>query len=193
MDSEAPMGGKSPGLPPLAMVDFVPAGDCPPASLLLGNLWLSRPWAAAGSLRKSNAAPALETRVGGASWSPWNGAAINAVELLQPVAAARGRQATARPDRLAPTHPGLASLAARAARSPLHRARYAAFRSASGTDFAHRPHSATPPANARAAGRDRHPATRRGPARSARAHSASHGFPAKTAHSTARSPPAGCT
>lgn len=84
MDSEAPIGGKRRGfrrwrwlIPSLL---GLPAGI-----LLLGNLSLSTPWACRWIASKIERRTGMETRVGGASWSPWNGAAIDAVELLQPV------------------------------------------------------------------------------------------------------------
>ena len=52
--------------------------------LLLGNLLLSSAWSCRWLATKIQNRTGLETRVGGASWSPWNGASISEVELLQP-------------------------------------------------------------------------------------------------------------
>ena len=52
--------------------------------LLLGNLLLSSAWSCRWLATKIQNWIGLETRVGGASWSPWNGASISEVELLQP-------------------------------------------------------------------------------------------------------------
>ncbi len=52
--------------------------------LLLGNLALSSAWSCRWLAAKIQHRTGLETRIGGASWSPWNGASISGVELLQP-------------------------------------------------------------------------------------------------------------
>ena len=52
--------------------------------LLLGNLLLSSAWSCRWIATKIQHRSGLETRVSGASWSPWNGATISGVELLQP-------------------------------------------------------------------------------------------------------------
>ena len=79
MDSEAPTGGKRRWRWLIPCLLGLPAGI-----LLLGNLSLSSPWACRWIASKIERRTGMETRVGGASWSPWNGAAIDAVELLQP-------------------------------------------------------------------------------------------------------------
>lgn len=53
--------------------------------VLAGNLLLSSPWSCRWIAAKiSHRTGGLEVRVGGASWSPWNGASITGLELLQP-------------------------------------------------------------------------------------------------------------
>lgn len=84
MDSEAPIGGKRRGFRRWRWLISCLLG-LPAGILLLGNLSLSTPWACRWMASKIERRTGMETRVGGASWSPWNGAAINAVELLQPV------------------------------------------------------------------------------------------------------------
>ncbi len=83
MDSEAPTGGKRRGIRRwrwlIPSLLGLPAGI-----ILLGNLSLATPWACRWIATKIERRTGMETRVGGASWSPWNGAAIDAVELLQP-------------------------------------------------------------------------------------------------------------
>jgi hypothetical protein len=79
MDSEAPTGGKRRWRWLIPCLLGLPAGI-----LLLGNLSLSTPWACRWIASKIERRTGMETRVGGASWSPRNGAAIDAVELLQP-------------------------------------------------------------------------------------------------------------
>lgn len=79
MDSEAPTGGKRRWRWLIPCLLGLPAGI-----LLLGNISLSTPWACRWIASKIERRTGMETRVGGASWSPWNGAAIDAVELLQP-------------------------------------------------------------------------------------------------------------
>ena len=83
MDSEAPIGGKRRGIRGWRWVIFFLLG-LPAGIFLLGNLSLSSPWACRWIATKIERRTGMETRVGGASWSPWNGAAIDAVELLQP-------------------------------------------------------------------------------------------------------------
>jgi hypothetical protein len=83
MDSEAPTGGKRRGFRRWRWLIPCLLG-LPAGILLLGNLSLSSPWACRWIASKIERRTGMETRVGGASWSPWNGAAIDAVELLQP-------------------------------------------------------------------------------------------------------------
>lgn len=84
MDFEAPIGGKRRGFRRWRRMIFFLLG-LPAGIFLLGNLSLSSPWACHWIAAKIERRTGMETRVGGASWSPWNGAAIAAVELLQPV------------------------------------------------------------------------------------------------------------
>ena len=84
MDSEAPVGGKRRGSRRWRRIAFLPG--LPVCVILLGNLFLSSPWACRRIALNIARDTGMETRVGGASWSPWNGAAIHAVELLQPPA-----------------------------------------------------------------------------------------------------------
>ncbi|MEO8616706.1 MAG: hypothetical protein ABI600_16295 [Luteolibacter sp.] len=85
MESEAPIGEKRLGfrrwswLVPAVLV-------LPVLGFLLSNLWLATPWSCRWMAKKIERMTGLETRVGGATWSPWNGACIHAVELLQPAA-----------------------------------------------------------------------------------------------------------
>jgi hypothetical protein len=83
MDSEAPIGGKRRGFRRRRWLVSCLLG-LPAGIILLGNLSLSTPWACRWIASKIERRTGMETRVGGASWSPWNGAAIDAVELLQP-------------------------------------------------------------------------------------------------------------
>lgn len=85
MDSAAPIGGKRRGfsrwrraLPALL--------GLPVLVFLLGNLALSSGWSCrwiAGKIEHRTGG--LKVRVGGAAWSPWNGASISGLELLQPM------------------------------------------------------------------------------------------------------------
>lgn len=83
MDPEAPIGAKRRGFRRWHRVVSCLSG-LPVCIILLGNLSLSTPWACRWIASKIERRTGMETRVGGASWSPWNGAAIDAVELLQP-------------------------------------------------------------------------------------------------------------
>lgn len=85
MEAEAPIGEKRRGLrrwkwlllaPPLLTV----------AGLMLSNLLLLTPWARGWIAAKIERQTGLETRVAGASWSPWGGASLHGVELQQPAA-----------------------------------------------------------------------------------------------------------
>ncbi len=84
MDSAAPIGGKRRGLRRWRRA--IPALlGLPVVALLLGNLALSSAWSCRWLAAKIQHRTGLEARVGGASWSPWNGASISGLELLQPV------------------------------------------------------------------------------------------------------------
>ena len=83
MDSAAPIGGKRRGFRHWRRA--IPALlGLPVMVLLLGNLLLSSAWSCRWLATKIQHRSGLETRVSGASWSPWNGASISEVELLQP-------------------------------------------------------------------------------------------------------------
>ncbi|MEO7098454.1 MAG: hypothetical protein ABI162_03770 [Luteolibacter sp.] len=85
MDSEAPIGERRRGFRRWIWLILTPV-LLPVLGFLLSNLWLATPWAhhwIAGKIQKRTG---LETRVGGTSWSPWNGISIDSVELLQPPA-----------------------------------------------------------------------------------------------------------
>ncbi|MEO5715249.1 MAG: hypothetical protein ABIT37_17350 [Luteolibacter sp.] len=85
MDAEAPIGEKRRGyrrwswLVPTLLI-------LPVLAFFLSNLWLATPWARRWIAVKIERGTGLETRVGSATWSPWNGASLHAVELLQPTA-----------------------------------------------------------------------------------------------------------
>ena len=83
MDSAAPIGGKRRGFRRWRRA--IPALlGLPVLVLLLGNLVLSSGWSCRWLAAKIQQRTGLETRVGGAAWSPWNGASISGVEILQP-------------------------------------------------------------------------------------------------------------
>jgi hypothetical protein len=85
MESEAPIGEKRRGfrrwkwllLAPPALAAF---------GFMLSNLLLLTPWARGWIAAKIERQTGLETRVAGASWSPWGGASLHGVELQQPAA-----------------------------------------------------------------------------------------------------------
>jgi hypothetical protein len=85
MEAEAPIGENRRGfrrwkwlvLAPLVLTMF---------SFMLSNLLLLTPWARGWIAAKIEKQTGLETRVAGASWSPWGGASLHGVELLQPAA-----------------------------------------------------------------------------------------------------------
>jgi len=85
MDAEAPIGEKRRGyrrwswLVPTLLI-------LPLLAFFLSNLWLATPWARRWIAAKIEHGTGLETRIGSATWSPWNGASLHAVELLQPAA-----------------------------------------------------------------------------------------------------------
>ncbi|MES2923337.1 MAG: hypothetical protein V4819_17410 [Verrucomicrobiota bacterium] len=83
MDSAAPIGGTRRGLSRWRRA--IPALlGLPVLMFLLGNLVLSSAWSCRWIATKIQLRTGLEARVGGASWSPWNGASISGLELLQP-------------------------------------------------------------------------------------------------------------
>lgn len=83
MNPEAPIGAKRRGFRRWQRVISCLLG-LPVGIILLGNLAVSTPWACRWIALKIERRTGMETRVGGASWSPWNGAAIDDLELLQP-------------------------------------------------------------------------------------------------------------
>lgn len=58
----------------------------PVVLVLLANLALATPWARGWLARKISARTGVEAVVGSASWTPWGGACIGDLTLLQPVA-----------------------------------------------------------------------------------------------------------
>ncbi len=85
MDSEAPIGEIRRGSRRWRRVVLILLA-LPAIALLLGNLLLASPWSCRWIAGKIQARTGLETRVTGASWSPWSGASLNGLEFLQPVA-----------------------------------------------------------------------------------------------------------
>ena len=83
MDSEAPVGGKRRGFRFWRRALPFLIGS-PVILFVAGNLCLSSPWSCRWIATKIERLTGLEARVGGATWSPWNGASIDAVELLAP-------------------------------------------------------------------------------------------------------------
>lgn len=85
MDSEAPIGeirrGSRRWHRVVLILLAVPAG-----AFLLVNLLLASPWGSRWIAGKIQRHTGLETRIAGASWSPWNGACVSRLEFLQPVA-----------------------------------------------------------------------------------------------------------
>ncbi len=85
MQPDAPNGGKRRGLRRWSWL--VPALlILPVLAFFLSNLWLATPWARRWIAVKIERTIGLETRIGSATWSPWNGASLHGVELLQPAA-----------------------------------------------------------------------------------------------------------
>ena len=85
MESEAPIGEPRRGFRRWSwLISAVLV--LPVLGFLLSNLWLATPWSCRWMAARIEKMTGLEARVGGATWSPWNGACIQAVELLQPAA-----------------------------------------------------------------------------------------------------------
>ena len=83
MDPAAPSGGKRRGFSRWRRA--IPALlGLPVVAWLLGNLVLSSASSCRRVAAKISHHTGLEARVGGASWSPWNGVSISGLELLQP-------------------------------------------------------------------------------------------------------------
>lgn len=83
MESKAPTGGARRGfrrwrrwLVGLALLPLAVFG--------LSNLALNSPWARHWIASKIQQRTTLETRIGGASWSPWNGASLRDLRIEQP-------------------------------------------------------------------------------------------------------------
>ena len=83
MDSEAPIGESRRGSSRWRRT-FPILLATPVFALLLGYFILAGGITGRWIASKIQARTGMETRVGGASWSPWNGVSINAVDLLQP-------------------------------------------------------------------------------------------------------------
>ena len=83
MDSEAPIGETRRGFRRWWRVAIILAA-LPIFGLLLGYALLRSSWTSDWLANKIQARVGLETRVGGISWSPWSGAAIHDLEILQP-------------------------------------------------------------------------------------------------------------
>ncbi len=82
MDSEARVGGKRRGFRRWKWV-IVLLVTSPIWVFLLSNVFLASPWTCRWIAAKIQHATGMETTVGGASWSPWNGVAVDRIELLQ--------------------------------------------------------------------------------------------------------------
>lgn len=85
MDSEAPIGEIRRGFRRWHKVVLILLA-LPAGAVLTGNLVLASPWGSRWIAGKIQRHTGLETRIGGASWSPWNGACVNRLEFLQPTA-----------------------------------------------------------------------------------------------------------
>ena len=83
MVSEAPIGENRRGSSRRRRT-FLILLTTPVLGLLLGYFILTGGITGRWIASKIQARTGMEARVGGASWSPWNGVSINAVELLQP-------------------------------------------------------------------------------------------------------------
>lgn len=83
MNREAPTGKKRRGF--RRWTWLIPAVlTLPVFAFLLSNLWLATPWSCHWIAGKIQNHTGLDTRVGGASWSPWNGISVQSIEILQP-------------------------------------------------------------------------------------------------------------
>lgn len=83
MNPEAPTGTKRRGF--RRWTWMIPAVlTLPVFAFLLSNLWLATPWSCHWIAGKIQNYSGLDTRVGGASWSPWNGISVQSIEILQP-------------------------------------------------------------------------------------------------------------
>lgn len=83
MAFEAPIGGKRRSFRRWRRA--IPALlGLPVLIVLLGNLILSSGWSCRWIAAKIQHRTGLDARVGSASWSPWSGASLSRVELLQP-------------------------------------------------------------------------------------------------------------
>ena len=83
MDSVAPIGETRRGSSRRRITILILLAT-PVCGLLLAYLVLNGGITGRWIASKIQARTGMEARVGGASWSPWNGVSINAVELLQP-------------------------------------------------------------------------------------------------------------
>ncbi|MGL4401356.1 MAG: hypothetical protein ACRCXD_15940 [Luteolibacter sp.] len=84
MDSEAPIGEVRRGTRRWRWIALTVL-TLPLAAFLLSNLFLASPWGCRRIAGKIQSRSGLETRVAGASWSPWGGARLSGLEFLQPV------------------------------------------------------------------------------------------------------------
>jgi hypothetical protein len=84
MDSEAPIGEIRRGYRRWRRVVLVLLA-LPAIGFLLSNALLNSPWGCRRIAGKIQNRIGLETRVAGASWSPWGGASLRGLEFQQPV------------------------------------------------------------------------------------------------------------
>jgi hypothetical protein len=84
MDSEAPIGEIRRGSRRWRRVVLILLA-LPVVGFLLTNVLLTSPWGCRRIAGKIQNRIGLETRVAGASWSPWGGASLRGLEFLQPV------------------------------------------------------------------------------------------------------------
>lgn len=83
MEPDALVGGKRRGYRRWLRVSLFLA-VLPVGIFLLGNLVLTCPWSCRWLAAKIEHRTGMETHIGGLSWSPWNGAVVHDLELLQP-------------------------------------------------------------------------------------------------------------
>lgn len=83
MESDALVGGKRRGYRRWLRVTLFLA-VLPVGLFLLGNLFLTCPWSCRWLAAKIEHRTGLKTHIGGLTLSPWNGAAVHDLELLQP-------------------------------------------------------------------------------------------------------------